>query len=86
MGKEDCACVKRGLTEGQMCLPKEALSSLFDQTFNSLYPTQFMLHTGGWLLLRAARPIAEGTELTTCHIGAGRFQHVASRRSQLQRE
>lgn len=50
--------------------------------------TQPQVHTviGGWLLLRAARPIAEGDELTTCHIGPGRFQHVASRRSQLQRE
>jgi len=53
---------------------------------HSCSPNTVYLVVGGWLLLRAARPIAEGTELTTCHIGAGRFQHVASRRSQLQRE
>ncbi|KAF5829076.1 hypothetical protein DUNSADRAFT_16609 [Dunaliella salina] len=53
---------------------------------HSCSPNTVHLVVGGWLLLRAARPIAEGAELTTCHIGAGRFQHVASRRSRLQRE
>ncbi|KAG1666526.1 hypothetical protein FOA52_014423 [Chlamydomonas sp. UWO 241] len=50
---------------------------------HSCAPNTSVLVVGGALLLRAARPVSEGEELTTCYMGRGRFRHVAARRAAL---
>jgi hypothetical protein len=52
---------------------------------HSCAPNTSVLVVGGALLLRAARPVLEGEELTTCYLGRGRFRHVAARRAALSR-
>lgn len=37
--------------------------------YTRVHYTQVHVVVGGWLFLRAARPVVEGDELTTCHIG-----------------
>lgn len=87
---QSCLCRCRLVQQQQIARRSAVRANTYTQPSSTRARARISLQVhlvvGGWLLLRAARPIAEGAELTTCHIGAGRFQHVASRRAQLQRE
>ena len=50
---------------------------------HSCAPNTSALVVGGRLLLRAARPVLEGDELTTSYLGQARFGHAAERRAAL---
>lgn len=74
-----------------------ACARTYSQAFCGLWPEFALLNhscapntqhmaVSGMLLLRAAKPVLEGQELTTCYLGRDRFQTVSMRRATLKQQ